>query len=87
MGGNLVAGAGAAIAFEAHITHAADARMRVLLDGKPLSQGEMAVDSTDQRLPLRWVADGAPHWLRVEVRDASGKLLLIGNPIYIDFKS
>jgi hypothetical protein len=87
MGGNLIAGAGTAVDFEAHVTHVTDARVVVLLDGKPLPQGEMAIGSVDQHLPFRWTADGAPHWLRIEVRDASGKLLLIGNPIYIDFKS
>jgi hypothetical protein len=28
--------------------------------------------------------DGARHWIRVNVRDAQGKLLLVGNPIYLN---
>jgi len=28
-------------------------------------------------------ADGQAHWIRVDVRDPQGKLLLIGNPIYL----
>lgn len=87
MGGNLVVGAGAAVDFDAHVTHVADAHAVVFLDGKPLPQGERTIDSANQRLAFRWTADGARHWMRIEVRDAAGKPLLIGNPIYIDFKS
>jgi hypothetical protein len=29
------------------------------------------------------IADGRPHWLRADVRGADGKLLLLGNPIYL----
>ena len=32
---------------------------------------------------LHLTADGQTHWIRVDVRDARGKLLLIGNPIYL----
>ncbi|WP_020653746.1 hypothetical protein [Massilia niastensis] len=31
-----------------------------------------------------WRSDGARHWLRADVRDAAGKLILLGNPIYLD---
>lgn len=36
-------------------------------------------------LAFRWRSDGARHWLRVDVRDADGKLALVGNPIYVNF--
>jgi hypothetical protein len=29
------------------------------------------------------IADGRRHWLRADVRSADGKLLLLGNPIYL----
>jgi len=29
------------------------------------------------------IADGQAHWIRADVRDPGGKLLLIGNPIYL----
>jgi len=31
-----------------------------------------------------WPSDGKRHWLRVDVRDAAGKLILLGNPIYLN---
>jgi len=30
-----------------------------------------------------WHSDGNRHWIRAEVRDGKGRLVLIGNPIYI----
>jgi hypothetical protein len=30
-------------------------------------------------------SDGLRHWIRVNVRSADGKLLLLGNPIYPNF--
>ncbi|MDE1177812.1 MAG: CehA/McbA family metallohydrolase [Edaphobacter sp.] len=30
-------------------------------------------------------SDGRRHWLRMSVRDAEGKLLLLGNPVYVNF--
>jgi len=29
------------------------------------------------------IADGRRHWLRADVRSADGKILLLGNPIYL----
>ena len=29
--------------------------------------------------------DGGRHWLRVNVRDEQGKLLVLGNPVYVNF--
>lgn len=34
---------------------------------------------------FEYVSDGARHWVRVEVRDKENHLLLIGNPIYLNF--
>jgi hypothetical protein len=32
-----------------------------------------------------YVSDGQRHWLRADVRSTDGKLLLLGNPIYLNF--
>ena len=32
-----------------------------------------------------YVSDGQHHWIRVNVRSTDGKLLLLGNPIYLNF--
>jgi len=38
---------------------------------------------SDQVVESRWKTDGKAHWIRVDVREAGGKLVLLGNPIYI----
>ena len=43
------------------------------------------VGATDATLDFPWTSDGAPHWLRLNARDAEGRLVLIGNPIYVNF--
>ena len=58
------------------ITLAGDgARLAVLRDPK--------ISGADQTVSFDLTADGARHWLRVDVRDANGKLILLGNPIYL----
>ena len=42
-----------------------------------------ALMSTDDRKTFELVASGKPQWLRIDVRDRDGKLLLLGNPIYL----
>ncbi len=82
MGGQLQLGAGE----EAEITVTTanvpgETRMEIVADGLDTVSGEMPLG----RAPSFKVklASGAPRgWLRVNMRDASGKLLLLGNPIY-----
>ena len=39
--------------------------------------------SGDMHRTFDLIADGHRHWLRADVRSADGKLLLLGNPIYL----
>jgi hypothetical protein len=32
-----------------------------------------------------WASDGQPHWVRVDVRSPEGKLLVLGNPVYVNY--
>ncbi|WP_266159115.1 CehA/McbA family metallohydrolase [Dyella silvatica] len=84
MGDSLAVGTGGNVSFESHVSHAVGATLVVLLDGKPLaSMHDTVIKDIDQHIRFDWPADGQAHWLRVEVRNASGKPLLIGNPIYL----
>ena len=85
MGDALAAPAGAAVRFSVHVAHAAGATVAVLLDGAaaPLL-AQRQVDSADVHRTFDWTSDGQRHWLRVEVRDAQGHLLLLGNPVYLN---
>ncbi len=44
-----------------------------------------SIPSPDATLRSSWRSDGARHWLRAEVRDAGGHLLLFGNPVYVNW--
>jgi hypothetical protein len=37
----------------------------------------------ETRRSFRLKADGRPRWIRFDVRDAKGTLILVGNPIYL----
>jgi hypothetical protein len=45
---------------------------------------EPKVDGADVTRGFDWRSDGNRHWLRADVRDADGRLLLLGNPIYLN---
>lgn len=70
-------------------------RFAVDLEGVPNGSLELIVDGRSDpadRVPVQagavaplptWRNDGHAHWIRANVRDQQGRLLLIGNPIYI----
>jgi hypothetical protein len=85
MGDSLRAPAGASVKFALRVVRAEGARVVVLLDGDPaalLKDGRVGSDDAQQ--DFSWTSDGKRHWLRVDVRSAEGKLLLLGNPIYLN---
>jgi hypothetical protein len=85
MGDTVDAPVGTTIRFELHTVHVTGARAHVLLDGVQVDLLEHdLIASDDQHLAFAWTADGKRHTIRVEVRDAAGKLLLLGNPIYLE---
>jgi len=88
MGGDLEPRSGYPISLEVHVVGCQGASLHLFLDGAPsLDLPPISVSSADQVLHSRWQADGARHWIRVEVHDAQDHLLLLGNPIYIGFDS
>lgn len=62
-------------------------RMETVVDGvaSPDMSRDIRGDSVD--LTLDWTGGLARRWLRVDVRDASGRLVLIGNPIFLNSES
>jgi hypothetical protein len=44
-----------------------------------------ACTKADETKGIDYVSDGQKHWFRVNVRSTSGLLLIIGNPIYLNF--
>lgn len=85
MGDALAAPAGTAVRFELHVAHAPGTIVRLLLDASevPLLR-DAGIDGDDAVRSFTWPSDGKRHWIRAEVRDAGGHLLLLGNPIYLN---
>ena len=83
MGDTLNAGAGTEIQFKTRVRNAQGAHLAWWLDGQPLEIGSQDNLKQDQVIETRWKTDGKAHWIRVDVREAGGKLVLLGNPIYI----
>jgi hypothetical protein len=82
MGDELHAGAGERVGFAVHLSGVPEGSSLSLAgDGAKLAR-PVRPDGQDRRR-FDLIADGAAHWLRVDVRDAQGRLILIGNPIYL----
>ncbi|XHS78733.1 CehA/McbA family metallohydrolase [Burkholderiaceae bacterium UC74_6] len=82
MGDALRAPKDGALTLRIRVVSLAGGTARILVDGKPL-QDALSIAGKDESQTLSWGADGHRHTLRVEVRDAAGRLALVGNPIYI----
>ena len=44
-----------------------------------------AFNKPDETKMFDYVSDGKRHWFRVNARSADGSLLIVGNPIYLNF--
>lgn len=77
MGGALKARPGHAVAFFATIKGVDRAELELIQDGVRIHPTVSATGQFEIRMGRR------PTWVRANVRDAQGRLLLIGNPIYL----
>lgn len=85
MGDVLPAAAGSKVRIETHVAGAPEGAVLSLAgDGAGLAAAFVPeLGATEARRTLEMTADGQAHWVRVDVRDAKGKLLILGNPIYL----
>ena len=84
MGGLLVVANDELVTFTAHLEGVAEGRLQVIEDGKTIdgpADPTVGPGVTERTFQIR--TDWDKHWVRLNVRDAKGRLLLIGNPIYI----
>lgn len=87
MGDGLKATAGARVQVRVRVAGLAGGTVVLAGDGARLAAlADPTVASADQVLAFDLVADGQRRWLRADVRDAAGKLALVGNPIYLNFE-
>jgi len=58
----------------------------VILDGQPTTLLDASpVKQNEESRSFTYKSDGKRHWLRVNIRSEDGSLLIVGNPIYLNF--
>jgi hypothetical protein len=77
MGGTLKARPSQVVTFVVTVEGAELAGVEIIQDGVRVSPAVSAMGGFDVRMGQR------PTWVRANVRDSRGRLLLIGNPIYL----
>ncbi|MGC8550906.1 MAG: CehA/McbA family metallohydrolase [Acidobacteriaceae bacterium] len=86
MGDDLELHTRTSVALTLQIADCAGDTVQFYVDGKAAAAlPSMPVSSGNATLHTTWTTDGQRHWIRAEVRDASGKLVLFGNPAYLNF--
>lgn len=71
--------------FSVKVTNVAGGSVEIVLDGKTAPVlDQPRITNAAQTFSFAWTSDGRRHWLRVNVRGADGKLVLVGNPIYVN---
>lgn len=83
MGGDLPVRKGVSARFTATVSGVAQGRLVVIVDGREDARLGREIAGNGKPLTFAWTGDGRRHWIRADVRDAQGRLLLVGNPIYI----
>ena len=86
MGGSIDAPAGQQVHFAVKMIALQGAYPEIIQDGEATSLiDKSAFGKPDETRGFDYVSDGKRHWFRVNVRSASGSLLIVGNPIYLNF--
>jgi hypothetical protein len=85
MGDALPAPADTVVQFRVQVSGMRGAMLRVTDNGRqiqPLRDAAIAGDNA--QLAFDYASDGKPHWIRADVVNTEGKLLLLGNPVYLN---
>jgi len=86
MGGELTAPNGAGVALTAQAGDCDGASLRFFVDGEESSAPPpQTIAGADATLHAAWTSDGQRHWIRAEVIGAGHRILLLGNPVYLNW--
>lgn len=86
MGGTLAAPGGGPIHFRVLLKACEGSTVHIFVDGhESAALPALQAKGADETLNFDWKSDGGRHWVRVEVRDTKDALMLLSNPIYINF--
>lgn len=85
MGDDVVVARNGKVDFLVKVASVSAGRVEIVIDGKIADViGQPDISAAAQTFEFTWTGDGKRHWLRANVRGADGKLVLIGNPIYVN---
>ncbi len=86
MGDAIHVPAGQPIHFTVKMTALQNAHAEVIEDGTvtTLLDQTLAANPSETRT-FEVISDGKRHWFRINIRSATDKLLIVGNPIYVNF--
>ena len=77
---------GSSVSFSVHATHVNGARLEIINDGHAAALiANPIIGNDDYTESFNLASDGAKHWVRINVRSAEGHLLLVSNPVYLNF--
>ena len=68
---------------ETYVKGVPGGKVEFIIDGKLNSKLEREVASNDEKIQVKWETDDNRHSIYIKVRARDGKLLLVGNPVYI----
>jgi hypothetical protein len=86
MGDALDAPSGAVVDYSLHVAKVEGGHVRIVEDGAALALPAVAAPlAADATIPFQRTSDGRRHWLRADVYDAGGHLVLVGNPVFLNF--
>ncbi|CAN5776795.1 CehA/McbA family metallohydrolase [soil metagenome] len=84
MGDVLAAPAGTAVRISVHVVGGAGGRLSLAGSAARLGAlAEASVATADETKTFDLISDGASGWLRVDLRGADGRLVVLTNPIYL----
>jgi hypothetical protein len=86
MGDEIESPAGQQVHFTLKMIALAGDHPEIILDDQPATLLDAsAIKQNEEARSFDYPSDGKRHWLRVNIRSQSGALLIVGNPIYLNF--
>jgi hypothetical protein len=84
MGGTLKVEPSDTIDLTAWVKGVSGGKMEFIIDGKLNAKINRQILSNNEQIEVKWKTDEARHSIYIRVRDKDEKLVLVGNPIYIE---
>lgn len=83
MGGTLRVEPSDTVNLTASVKGVPGGKIEFIIDGQSNPALDREISSNDEKLRVKWETDDKRHSIYIKVRDKDGKLVLVGNPVYI----